>query len=125
MADEGSPHRLSASARTALDRLVCSTGELLETLDAVAADPDPATATGWSAVAIIVRRYLALLAEGHAADDAGIALRGANLLITVVKGVGDAELPGTDGRIAGLALAVTRDAIDAARALRADAELSF
>lgn len=125
MADARTSHGLSAPARIALDRLVRSASELLAMLDAVAADPDPATAAGWSAVAANVRRYRALLAKGCAADDAGMALRGANLLTTLARGVGDAEPPGTDGRIAALALAVTRDALDAARPLRADIGLPF
>lgn len=125
MPDASSPHALSVPACTALDRLVHSTGEMLETLDAVAANPDPATAAGWLEVAANVRRYLALLVKGCEADDASMALRGANLLTTLAKGAGNAEPVGADGRIATHALIVTRDAIDAARTLRVDVGLPF
>jgi hypothetical protein len=125
MPDASGPHALSAPAHAALDRLTRSTGELLGTLDAVAANLDPATVAGRSEVAIIVRRYLALLAEGRAADDAGIALRGANLLTTLAKRAGNAEPAGADGRFATHVLIVIRNAIDAARTLRVDVGLPF
>lgn len=127
MAEKGSTHRrtLSAPSHAALDRLTRSSDDLLETLDAGAAGSDPDTADEWAAVADNVRRYLALLIEGRAADDPGIALRGANLLTTVSKGAGDAEPLGGDRQVADRAFAVTCDAIGAARPLRADAGMAF
>jgi hypothetical protein len=127
MAEKGSTHRrtLSAPSHAALDRLTRSTGDLLETLDAVAAGADPDTVDGCAAVADNVRRYLALLIEGRTADDAGIALHGANLLTTVNKGVGDAEITSEERVIAERAFTVTKDAIYAARHLRADAGMAF
>ena len=116
---------VSVPSHAALDRLTRSTGDLLETLDAEAAGSDPDTVDGWAAVADNVRCYLALLIEGRAADDAGIALRGANLLTTVNKGVGDAEITSEERVIAERAFTVTKDAIDAARHLRADAGMAF
>jgi len=83
------------------------------------------TRSRWAAVADNVRRYLALLIEGRAADDAGIALRGANLLTTVNKGVGDAEMTSEERAIAERAFTVIKDAIDAARSLRADVGMAF
>lgn len=116
---------LSVETRALVERLVTSSRTLLQTVEAVAESPDPATSAKWSDVADIIRRYLAMLIEGQSTDDAKAALRGANLLTTVNKGVGDAEILGEEKPVSEYAFDVTKDAIAAARHLRADAGMAF
>ncbi len=116
---------LSAQTRSALERLVISGNGLLQALGTMAAASDPATGARWSDVADNVRRYLATLTAGRSAGDVRTALRGANLLTTVNKGVGDTDTSSEGRMIAERASAVSRDGIEAARHLRADAGMAF
>lgn len=116
---------ISQETHAAIEKLAAATGDLLRDLEAAR---DAAVIDGgdaWSDAADNVRRYLAMLRDGQAADDASAALRGANLLTTVNKGVGDAEIA-TEERVLGeKAFAVMKDAITAAAHLRQDAGLPF
>lgn len=116
---------ISPQSSAALDRLIALTQDLLAEM-ASADDLYPsAPGSGWSGAMETVQRHLALAVEGRAADDAALALRGANLLTTANKGVGDLETSPADRPISEKAFAVTRAAIDAAKHLRSDMSLGF
>ncbi len=116
---------LAMETRSSVEKLMTSGGKLLQSVETMAENSDCLTSAKWSDVADSVRRYLAMLVDGQSADDAKIPLRGANLLTTVNKGIGDAEMTSEERVVAERAFTVTKDAIDAARHLRADAGMAF
>lgn len=116
---------ISPGSMAVLQRLVAAAEDLLVDLR-VAIDlyGERTPATGPNA-ADNVERYLTLIAEGVSSNDAAVALRGANLLTTVNKGVGDLETSPADRPLGEKAFDVTRAAIVAAKSLRADVGIGF
>lgn len=113
--------RISHRSVARLDALLAVTADLKERVGTRCATGNAAVVQQWEPVLENIGRYVALIEQGRSSDDPVPALKGANLLTTVNKGVGDAEQEPADRNLAELAFEVTRRAIDAARSLRDDA----
>jgi hypothetical protein len=111
---------ISPTSRAALERLYASASAFLRDLEAMEPESD-----GSRGAAGNVRRYLAILRKGWSDDDTLAALKGANLLTTINKGMADSGLDEAERTICENAFAVCKDASDAARSLRADAAMAI
>ena len=114
---------VSETSRAALELLAASAGALLRDLEALEPGSDPDY--GPLGAVTNLRRYLAILRKGRSDDDVSTALKGANLLTTVNKGVADSDLGEAGKALGAKAFAVARNASDAGRSLRADAGMPF
>ncbi|OWK30948.1 hypothetical protein [Sphingomonas mucosissima] len=112
--------QISPGSMLALQRLAAAADDLLVDLQAAIYLYGERTPPKDPSAADDVARYLALVAERVSTNNAELALRGANLLTTVNKGVGDPETSPADRPPTEKAFNVLRAAIAAAQSLRGD-----
>lgn len=112
---------ISHRSVAALEVLSAAVAELVEAVGARRAAGDVVADRHWTVIVETIERYVELVERGRASDDPVPALKGASLLATLKKGIGDAAQEPGDRVLEELALVVPHQAIDAARHLRDDA----
>ena len=116
---------VSYQARALLDTLRESTVDLLDILRRVALENGTNHNNGLVEAIDLVCNDLRIIDNGLIENDIAVLLKASNSLTTVNKGLGDMVVVASNRLVAEKAFSVSKDAIYAAKQLRADLGMPF
>ena len=116
---------VSYQARALLDMLRESTVDLLNNLRRVALENGPDDNSGLIEAIELIDNDLRVIDNGLIENDVEVLLKASNSLTTVNKGLGDMVVVASNRLVADKAFSASKNAIYAAKQLRADLGMSF